>query len=473
MGSTDKQKVACPLFREPADDQMYQVKGIMILDGIGRLVTGSRTGSYLTVDASYENYGEAIELRYAVTDWADVDTISQFQGIFLAVENRETNASGTLRGMEVQARDNDVGTGSLCAIHTNVYIKGSTDSKTIGSAFGIQPQIEFASSVGTRTVGTIAAAIQGIVYTAGTITGLTNIHGIDLKFGDQDGQSTTIGSGIQMSSDTGTSGTRTLTTGLKINIACTTAISITADCGNGLIFNGTFTDDVVDFTDVTIDHTGSNGPCFIRAGTYASPVTNADEDQSGMIRLYGETTADGSSYDRGIFICLKTQGAKGIFPVAGLAEGKDGCTATKIQAAQFIAHLNHTGATLSALGGDTTAGMYGAWLRITANDGATTESGSRAAPLWIDNQLYGSNINAGMEEYGIFATTGGSKPDALIGLETSSSGWSNLLYFDETSYDQDPIMGLSVDTDGGDSTDCIRISLNGTPYYIPIFDAAS
>ena len=241
---------------------------------------------------------------------------------------------------------------------------------------------------------------------------------------------------------------------------------------SGIAFSGTFTDDVIDFTSVTIDHTGSNGPCFIRAGTYTSPVTNADEDQSGMIRLYGETTADGTSYDRGIFVCLKTQGAKGIFPIAGLAEGKAGCTATKIQAAQFIAHLNDATATLSALGEDTTAGMYGAWLKITANEGATTESGSRAAPLWVDNQLYGSNINAGMEEYGIFATTGGSKPKAFIGFETTSSGYAALFYWDETAYDQDPISSLGakneVNSDGS-----IKCNLNGTTIYIPYFLVAN
>ena len=104
-----------------------------------------------------------------------------------------------------------------------------------------------------------------------------------------------------------------------------------------LVMSGAYTSDVIDFSSVTINHTGSNGPCFIRAGTYASPVANADEDQSGFVRLYGSTSANGSSYDRGVFVCLKTTGLKGIFPIAGLAEVKaqSGAGPNAAQAAQF------------------------------------------------------------------------------------------------------------------------------------------
>jgi len=232
----------------------------------------------------------------------------------------------------------------------------------------------------------------------------------------------------------------------------------------GIDPSGAFTGSVIDFSDVTIDHTGSGGPNFIRAGTYGSPVSSSDAGQSGMIRLYGTnsaTTDDESTgyYDRGIFVCLKTTGTKGAFPIAGLVEiGDSGANAgtDRIQAAQFIAHLNDTGAKLATLA-NSTGGMYGGWFKVTANEGATTASGSRAAPLWVDNQLYGSNIAAGMEEYGIFSTTGGSVPDAWAGFETTSSGWGQLFYFDETAYDQAPISGTAL-----------KVLLNSTQYYIPL-----
>uniref|UniRef100_A0A6M3IGA3 Uncharacterized protein n=1 Tax=viral metagenome TaxID=1070528 RepID=A0A6M3IGA3_9ZZZZ len=221
-------------------------------------------------------------------------------------------------------------------------------------------------------------------------------------------------------------------------------------------FNGTFTDDCLDFTSVAINHTGSNGPCLIRAGTYASPVSNADEDQSGMIRLYSTTSAGGTSYDRGVFACCKTTNTKGVFPVAGLAEVNaiaSGTGPNKVQAGQFIAHLNDATALLATMGGDATAGMYGTWNKITSEVGSVASAGSRAAAVWVDNQMNGTVSG---EEYGIFSTTGGSVPDAWAAFETTSSGWAQLFYFDETAYDQAPISGTSL-----------KVLVNASQYYLP------
>jgi len=235
------------------------------------------------------------------------------------------------------------------------------------------------------------------------------------------------------------------------------------------VLPNTTEDDIIDFSSVTYVPGGSNGACLIRAGTYASPLTNSSASQSGLMRLYMETSADGSSYDRGIFVCLKTTGIKGIFPIAGLAEvlAQAGNGPTKVQASQFICHLNSATAKLAALGGDATAGMYGGWFKITANEGATTASGSRAAPIWLDNQLYGSNINAGMEEYTIFSTTGGSRPKAWAGFETTSSGWNNLFYFDETAYDQLPL--VAADITANTPTYYLLCLINDTQYGIQLF----
>ena len=243
---------------------------------------------------------------------------------------------------------------------------------------------------------------------------------------------------------------------------------LTMKPGAQAVFTGAFSDDCLDFTDAELAHTGSNGPCFIRAGTYASPVTNADEDQSGFIRLYGATTADGSSYDRGVFVCLQTTGIKGIFPVSGLAEVKaqTGAGPTKAQAAQFIAMLQDDTSKLATLGGDATAGMYGAWLKVGSVVGSVSSSGSRVAPLWVDNQMNGTVSG---EEYGIFATTGGTKPDAFIGFETTSSGWGNFLAFDETSYDQDPIVSADLT---GSTKKYLKVDFNGTAYGIHLWSVA-
>ena len=236
----------------------------------------------------------------------------------------------------------------------------------------------------------------------------------------------------------------------------------------GIDFQGAYSNAAIDLTDVTLNHSGSSGPVMIRAGTYGSPVSSSDPHQSGMIRLYGmndAATDDGTGfYDRGVFAYLRTDKAKGIFPIAGLAEVRTtaGDGPTDVMAAQFIADLNTTGAKFNTGG----FGMFGGWFKITAKDGATTHATSKKAAVWLDNQMYGNNAAPG-EEYTIFATTGGLKPDAFVGFETTSSGWSSLFYFDETAYDQNPV--VSGDIDDGSSDYYLKVNLNGTIYGIPLY----
>ena len=262
--------------------------------------------------------------------------------------------------------------------------------------------------------------------------------------------------------------------------AVTGALTLTGDIGltGGIDFTGTYTGNCIDFSDVTINHTGSAGPCMIRAGTYGSPATttfveNADEDQSGFIRLYGATSADGTSYDRGIFSCLVTTGKKGIFPIAGLAEVRAQSSTGPIQvgAAQFIAHLNSADAVMGARSGNGWANFYGAWLKVTSEVGSVASSGSVVTPLWVDTQMNGTISG---EYYSIFATSG-SPPDAFVGFESGAGhGWDNLFYWDDTCYDQDPIVSsgtCKIDA-AKDSTGTIKIKLNDTTYYLGYWAAA-
>jgi len=264
----------------------------------------------------------------------------------------------------------------------------------------------------------------------------------------------------------------TATIGIDFGDLCTTAIAIGA-ATDGITFTGAYADSCIDFTAVTLNHTGSSGPVMIRAGTYGSPVTSSDAGQSSMIRLYGRNSAltdDESSgfYDRGVFVCLKSTGAKGIFPISGLAEVEAtvaGNGPTAVMACQFIAQLLETGSKLANTTG--VDGMYAGWFKITAIDGATCGATSRKAAVWLDNQMNGNNAAPG-EEYTIFATTGGLKPDAFIGFETSSSGWSNLLSFDETAYDQQPVVSGDLAT-AGNRDYYLKVDINGTPYGIQLF----
>ena len=243
----------------------------------------------------------------------------------------------------------------------------------------------------------------------------------------------------------------------------TTAGIIVGTVATGISFTGTYTGNVIDFTSATIAPTGSAGPCFIRAGAYGSPVDlGVDEDQSGMIRMYVTTSAGGTSYDRGLFMFCETTGTKGIMPVAGLAEVGAGGAPTAVYPCQFIAHLNSATASLGA-----SAQMFGGWFKITANDGATIPSTARAAPLWLDNQLYGANAATIGEEYTIFSTTGGTVPKAWAGFETTSSGWDQLFYFDETMAAAEPFVstGCSVTVA---SVPYLKVLVNATQYGIPL-----
>ncbi len=237
-----------------------------------------------------------------------------------------------------------------------------------------------------------------------------------------------------------------------------------------LSFSGAFTDDVIDFSSATIAPTGSNGPCMIRAGTYASPIDlSTDVDQSGVIRIYTTCSATGTSYDRGLFACTRTTNTKGAFPIAGLAEANNstGTGPNKVQAGQFIAHLGAGGeaAKLATLGGDATAGMYGVWAKVTAGGTCTASSGSRVAPIWVDNQMSGTVSG---EEYGIFATTGASRVDAFIGFNTTSSGYNQFINCDSTFNSG---AGTCFNTNAVPGTQDARINVyyDGAQYYLALY----
>lgn len=221
-------------------------------------------------------------------------------------------------------------------------------------------------------------------------------------------------------------GTYTTAYPISVSVSGGTALTIGTST-TGIDFTGTYTSHVLDFSDAT---QAAGDISLIRAGTYESPMTVSGEAQYGMLRFYLTTADDGTSYDRGIFVCLKTEGTKNIFPIAGLAEVlADDTGPAKVQAAQFIVGLHEDGSKLSAPGEVACPGMFGAWLKVYSVVGSVAASGSKVAPVWIDNQMCGTVSG---EEYGIFATTGGTRPNGFIGFETSSSGYDQFIYCDTT-----------------------------------------
>jgi len=244
----------------------------------------------------------------------------------------------------------------------------------------------------------------------------------------------------------------------------TTTNIIVGTAATGIDFTGTYSSHALDFSNAT---QVAGDISLIRAGTYTTGMDAAGEAQYGMVRLYLDTDDDGASYNRGVFVCLKTSGTKGIFPISGLAEVlTDAVGPTKAQAAQFIVGLHEAGSNLATAGGDSTAGMYGAWLKVYSIVGSVAASGSKVAPVWVDNQMSGTVSG---EEYGMFATTGGTRPDGFIGFETSSSGYDQFIYADSTF---NAGAGTCITTDavpGGNQTARIKVWYDSTQYYIPLY----
>lgn len=286
------------------------------------------------------------------------------------------------------------------------------------------------------------------------------------------GQSTGLAAGMTPSGNLAISNAGVCT--VQGALAGLTSISV-AGTVTAIAFTGSYTGNAIDFGGATITPTvaGSNGPCFIRLGTYAAPYDYGDNDnQSGVMRIY--TTCDGSaSYDRGLFAYAEVTEAKSAYPVAGLVEANNtGTGPSSIGGAQFIAHLGaqSSGAHLATLSGGSASywcGMYGVWAKVAAAGTAVCDSGSRVAPIWVDSQMSGTISG---EEFGIFATTGASRPNGFIGFKTSSSGYDYLFYFDDTF---DAGAGTCVETSavpGGNQTARIKVYYDTTAYYIPLYE---
>lgn len=251
----------------------------------GRVATGAVAGSDLTIDATTYQYGEGVEMRWAVTDWQDTYNLSQFQGMYIRTENQEDGVGRTLRAAEFTARDNDVGTGVLETMHCNSYITGATAGKTIGATYGVTGQVEFSSSAGTRTVTTEAVALRGIMLATTGITGLTKMHGLQLVFGDTDGNSPAMGSGMVIQDSSSHSGTCTLTDGMKLDIDCVTGINLTSSCTatDGIKISGACADG--------IEISGACTAYGINISADCVTGINIEAQTTSAIEIGGATTA--------------------------------------------------------------------------------------------------------------------------------------------------------------------------------------
>jgi hypothetical protein len=202
-----------------------------------RIATGTAGGTSISIDASVFQWSEAFELRYHVSDWADVYTLTEFKGIYLRVENREANGSGSIYGAQIYGVANAVNTGNVWGALVYGYAKGALGI-TVGKLYGIQSEITWDAGSAAQTITTEATPFLGKV-TGGQLADYTKVHGMILRFGDMDGGSRLYGSGIKIEDDGDMSGTCTLTNGINIAIGCTTGVLIAGATTNGISISGT------------------------------------------------------------------------------------------------------------------------------------------------------------------------------------------------------------------------------------------
>jgi len=205
------------------DDSSEQPESFNNIILTGRLATGTLAGTANDIDATTDQYGEGLELRYNISDWADTYTITAGKGMYLRMETNEANAAGSIYGAEIYGVTNNVDLGNLWGGLCYAYVKGVA-AKTLTGVYAFQPEISFDAGSAANTI--TDAAIVRAKLTGGVMSDYTVLDGYRLTLGDMDGQSRTYGNGILLEDDAATAGTNSLTVGLNIAIGCTTGISL-------------------------------------------------------------------------------------------------------------------------------------------------------------------------------------------------------------------------------------------------------
>jgi len=199
----------------------------------GRVSTMTAAGDYVNIDATTYQYEEGFEIRYKVSDWADTYTLGSFTTAKFIVQNDEVGSTKTMRAIDTDARDNDVGIGDIGGIKSHCYIKGTTAGKTIGTAYGGESEVEFADTCAARTITTQVVGHEIRCRAVGSLTDadLLKFHGLYITFTETDGATDILGTGLLIRDHPSDAGTRTLTKGIHISIGCTT----------GIVMDGTLT----------------------------------------------------------------------------------------------------------------------------------------------------------------------------------------------------------------------------------------
>lgn len=219
---------------------------------------------------------------------------------------------------------------------------------------------------------------------------------------------------------------------------------------------------VIDLDSITL----SADKSAIHVGSYSSPITLGDTTNL-LVQFHAESAGnDEGGYDYCLFSSLKSgTGNDNMIGIHNTCHVVSGADPKTVQALQGHTYLE-AGSNLATRGGDLTAGMFCAWLKQYSDVGATQDSGSLAANIWLDTQLNGTKSGT---TYSIFSTTGVAVT-AWAGFGTDAVGFADLFKFEA---DAPPVGAANLADTGSGVAKTLAVNIAGTQYYAVLYAAAS
>lgn len=163
----------------------------------GRLCTGTgASGSSLALGSAY-SYGEAIELRYNVTNWTGIG--SSFKAMYLRSE-ADLGGSYGLRCAELYAvMDTSTTTGlsNLQSLYTEMLVKSSASNRTLTNGQCIEANISVENQTGTLTLTNNIYCLYAKAQTGTGINDYTKVNGIKIA-GRDDGTARVFGNALDI-----------------------------------------------------------------------------------------------------------------------------------------------------------------------------------------------------------------------------------------------------------------------------------
>lgn len=163
----------------------------------GRLATGvSAGGTSLALGATYA-YGEAIELRYNVTNWTGIG--SSFKALYLRSE-ADLGGSYGLRCAEFYAvMDTSTTTGlsSLQNLYAEMLVKASASNRTLTNGHCVEANISIENQTGTLTLTNSIYCLYAKAQTGTGINDYTKVNGIKIA-GRDDGTARVFGNALDI-----------------------------------------------------------------------------------------------------------------------------------------------------------------------------------------------------------------------------------------------------------------------------------